>query len=102
VELRGIEPLTPTLPARHDRVRDGSPPFRKPVDVPVWHNGGQRRTATNVANCNHSCHHVGELQPGRSVRSRKFPPATTGRPRIDVRWYRSTNGRVAWCLDAEE
>jgi hypothetical protein len=28
VELRGLEPLTPTLPGRHDRVQGGSPSFR--------------------------------------------------------------------------
>jgi hypothetical protein len=32
VELRGLEPLTPTLPGRHDRVRGGSLPFRKPCE----------------------------------------------------------------------
>ena len=32
VELRGLEPLTPTLPGRHDRVRRGSPHFHKPCD----------------------------------------------------------------------
>ena len=41
VELRGLEPLTPTLPGRHDRVPGGSLQFRKPVDVPV-------RTTANV------------------------------------------------------
>ena len=35
VELRGLEPLTPTLIGRHDPVRRGSPQFHKPVDVPV-------------------------------------------------------------------
>ena len=32
VELRGLEPLTPTLPGRHDRVQGGSPQFHKPRD----------------------------------------------------------------------
>jgi site-specific DNA recombinase len=31
VKLRGLEPLTPTLPGRHDRIRGGSLPFRKPL-----------------------------------------------------------------------
>src|SRR3954447_18332765 len=31
VELRGLEPLTPTLPGRHDRVRSGSLAFRLPL-----------------------------------------------------------------------
>ncbi len=35
VELRGLEPLTPTLAGRYDRVRSGSPPSRRPFDVPV-------------------------------------------------------------------
>jgi hypothetical protein len=29
VELRELEPLTPTLPGRRDRIRGGSRPFRK-------------------------------------------------------------------------
>ncbi|MDP5182316.1 CocE/NonD family hydrolase C-terminal non-catalytic domain-containing protein [Blastococcus sp. BMG 814] len=29
VELRGLEPLTPTLPGRHDRVRQGPPKSEK-------------------------------------------------------------------------
>ena len=32
VELRGLEPLPPTLPGRHDRVYSGSPQFHKPCD----------------------------------------------------------------------
>src|SRR5687768_4023040 len=36
VELRGLEPLTPTLPGRHDRVRGGSLWFRKGRDLRVW------------------------------------------------------------------
>src|SRR4051812_11126026 len=32
VELRGLEPLTPTLPGRHDRVQGGSPQFHKRCD----------------------------------------------------------------------
>ena len=35
VELRGLEPLTPTLPGRHDRVRGGSLSFRMPFEVRV-------------------------------------------------------------------
>ena len=35
VELRGLEPLPPTLPGSHDRVRVGSLAFRKPLDVQV-------------------------------------------------------------------
>ena len=33
VELRGLEPLTPTLPGRRDRVHGGSPPFRQPSQI---------------------------------------------------------------------
>src|SRR3712207_9014475 len=32
VELRGLEPLTPTLPGRHDRVCGGSPQINKRGD----------------------------------------------------------------------
>ncbi len=35
VELRGLEPLTPTLPGRHDGVRDGSPGFRSCAELRV-------------------------------------------------------------------
>jgi len=33
VELRGLEPLTTTLPGRRDRVHGGSPPFRQPSQI---------------------------------------------------------------------
>jgi hypothetical protein len=33
VELRGLEPLTPTLPGRHDRVCSGSLRSRKRLDL---------------------------------------------------------------------
>src|SRR4051812_37091122 len=33
VELRGLEPLPPTLPGRHDRVRSSAQPFRKALEV---------------------------------------------------------------------
>jgi hypothetical protein len=41
VELRGLEPLTPTLPGRHDRVQGGSLWFRNGVGLGV-------RTAVNT------------------------------------------------------
>ncbi len=59
VELRGLEPLTPTLPGHHDRVRGGSPLFRKPLDLPVSHNGERRRTRANATNCNQNCNQRG-------------------------------------------
>jgi hypothetical protein len=35
VELRGLEPLTPTQPGRHDRIPSDSLPFSKPTDLRI-------------------------------------------------------------------
>jgi hypothetical protein len=48
VELRGLEPLTPTLPGRHDRVHSGSLRFRQPLELQsgtVVNSSAQPRTA---------------------------------------------------------
>jgi hypothetical protein len=42
VELRGLEPLTPTLPGRHDRVLGGSLSFCIGRDLRVWTSGNAR------------------------------------------------------------
>ena len=47
VELRGLEPLTPTLPGRHDRVRAGSLRFREAPELQfrtTAHFRGRQRT----------------------------------------------------------
>jgi hypothetical protein len=51
VELRGLEPLTPTLPGRHDRVCGGSLTFSKPPGLELWtppNVGVRRRTASTA------------------------------------------------------
>src|SRR4051794_6065564 len=51
VELRGLEPLTPTLPGRHDHVRGSSPSFHKPDELRVWalaNADARPRTARNA------------------------------------------------------
>ncbi len=58
VELRGLEPLTPTLPGRHDQVRGGSPQFHKRYDqrmntaVHGYESPWIRPTATRTATKN--------------------------------------------------
>ncbi len=76
VELRGLEPLTPTLPGRHDRVRGrppasmtalwpaGSRPFETAVD------GGEQPRIHR--NCNQNCNHrwPAEVAGGWTTRAR--------------------------------
>src|SRR3954454_17227385 len=59
VELRGLEPLTPTLPGRHDRVRRSPPPIVTTVWAAI---SSHLETAANGGghlrihrNCNQNC-----------------------------------------------
>ena len=63
VELRGLEPLTPTLPGRHDRVHGGSLPSHEHTDLqfrPPTHLGarsGTPSTATRTATTREGVRH---------------------------------------------
>ncbi|WP_204693292.1 recombinase family protein [Geodermatophilus bullaregiensis] len=78
VELRGLEPLTPTLPGRRSRSRRFAVvPY---VDRRAGsYNGEHRRTDANAANCDHNCDHA---RPSHSCRR---GPECLRRPRGRLR-----------------